>query len=94
MLFRSQRQSVTGLVVNEGLRIPAAYRKKLRQEVYYCRKFGVAAHLQRMGSGERAEDYLPKLLGRINYACSVMPDDQELRQERRWVMQQLHTLER
>ncbi|MBC5715840.1 reverse transcriptase family protein [Flintibacter faecis] len=91
---RGQRQSVTGLVVNEGLRIPAAYRKKLRQEVYYCRKFGVAAHLQRMGSGERAEEYLPKLLGRINYACSVMPDDQELRQERRWVMQQLHTLER
>ena len=89
---RGQRQSVTGIVVNEGLSVPSVYRKKLRQEVYYCRKFGVREHLKQIGSTETVESYLSKLLGRINYACSVMPDDQELKSEKRWVMQQVGTL--
>lgn len=91
-VVRGQRQSVTGIVVNEGLSVPSAYRKKLRQEIYYCRKFGVKEHLQRTGSGETAEHYLPKLLGRINYACAVMPDDRELKNEKRWVMEQMSML--
>lgn len=46
-VMRGQRQSVTGIVVNEGMSVPSAYRKKLRQEVYYCRRFGVEEHLKR-----------------------------------------------
>ena len=93
-VVRGQRQSVTGIVVNEGMSIPSAYRKKLRQEVYYCRKFSVKEHLQRIGSTETAETYLPKLLGRINYACAVMPDNLELKNEKCWVIQQMNALKK
>ena len=41
-----QQQTVTGIVVNEKLSIPADYRRKLRQELYYCRKFGIQEHLR------------------------------------------------
>ena len=93
-VMRGQRQTVTGIVVNEGMSVPSAYRKKLRQEVYYCRRFGVEEHLKRTGNAETPESYLPKLLGRINYACAVMPDDRELKGEKRWVMQQMNILRR
>ena len=93
-VMRGQRQSVTGIVVNVGMSVPSAYRKKLRQEVYYCRKFGVEEHLKRTRSTETEETYLPKLLGRINYACAVMPDARELKCEKQWVMQQMNMLKK
>lgn len=31
--MRGQRQSVTGIVVNEGMSVPSAYRKKLQSGV-------------------------------------------------------------
>ena len=54
-VIRGQRQSVTGLVVNDGLSIPSAYRKKLRQELYYCQKYGVEEHLRQMEITEPTE---------------------------------------
>ena len=45
-----QQQTVTGIVVNEKLSNPADYRRKLRQELYYCRKFGIQEHLQKIGA--------------------------------------------
>ena len=43
------RQVVTGLVVNERVRVPAPYRRRLRQEIYYCMKYGAKEHLTRTG---------------------------------------------
>ena len=42
------RQSVTGIVVNEKPQVSRDYRKKLRQEIYYCMKYGVTGHLERL----------------------------------------------
>lgn len=36
------RQTVTGLVVNEKPAVPANYLRSLRQELYFCQKFGVS----------------------------------------------------
>lgn len=47
ILRQNVRQSVTGIVVNEKLQVSREYRKNLRQELYYCRKFGVESHLRR-----------------------------------------------
>ena len=88
-VIRGQRQSVTGLVVNDGLSIPSAYRKKLRQELYYCQKYGVEEHLRQMESTESAESYLTKVLGRVNYVCSVMPENQEMIQYKKWTLRQM-----
>lgn len=40
-----KRQLVTGVVVNNCLQVTRHYRRQLRQEVFYCQKFGVASHL-------------------------------------------------
>lgn len=45
--YKHERQSVTGLIVsNNKVSVPKKYRKKLQQEIYYCKKYGVSNHLQ------------------------------------------------
>jgi len=46
------QQKVTGIVVNEKIQLPRDYRRKLRQEIHYCRTYGVEAHLAGIGYGE------------------------------------------
>ena len=79
------RQKVTGLVVNQGVSTPADYRRKLRQELYYCEKFGVESHWQRTGSPLSVEEYLRHLLGQVNFVLSVSPENQEMRRYRHYL---------
>ena len=82
-----QQQSVTGIVVNEKLSIPADYRRKLRQELYYCRKFGIQEHLQRIGLEILEDTYRMRLLGKVNYVLQVHPDDRDMLDARKWLQQ-------
>ncbi len=84
-----QRQSVTGIVVNEKPNVSAACRRKLRQEVYYCRRFGVAGHLRQIGLEMSEEAYLTRLLGKVNYVLQVSPDDCNMKAARQWLLEQL-----
>ena len=77
-----QRMSVTGIVVNKKPGISSAYKRKLRQEMYYCTKFGIAEHLIVKGIRETEEAYLRKLLGRVSYVLSVEPDNREFAEYR------------
>lgn len=83
-----QRQTVTGLVVNERPNVPAEYRRALRQELYYCRKFGVSEHLTHCGIADDAETYLQRLLGRVNYVLQ-MSQEPWLLDARAWLCAQL-----
>ena len=58
--------------------IPAEYRRKLRQEIYFCQKYGIQGHLQRLGLEIPEDTYRMKLLGRVNYVLQVMPDDPQM----------------
>ena len=82
-----QRQSVTGIVVNEKLSIPADYRRKLRQELYYCRKFGIQEHLQRIGLEIPEDTYQMQLLGKVNYVLRIHPDDRDMFDARTWLQE-------
>ncbi len=86
VLHDGQRKSVTGIVVNEKPNISAEYRRKLRQELYYCQKFGVEEHLHKTGLDIPKEKYILKLLGRVHYVLSVCPDDAEFERYRHWLM--------
>lgn len=72
----SKRQSVTGIVVNEKLNITKDYRKRVRQEVYYIKKFGLDEHLSRMGISDK-ERYLLSLKGRVAFVLQTIPRDCE-----------------
>ena len=81
------QQTVTGIVVNEKLSIPADYRRKLWQELYYCRKFGIQEHLQRIGLEVTEDTYRMQLLGKVNYVLQVHPDDRDMLEARKWLQQ-------
>lgn len=36
---------VTGIVVNEKVSVNSEYKRKIRQEMHYCMKYGVDSHL-------------------------------------------------
>lgn len=76
---RSQRQTVTGIVVNEKIQAAREYRRGVHQEVYYCRKFGVDDHLAKIGKDKKEsmdrQQYLMALLGKLNYILQMNPQD-------------------
>jgi len=80
-----QQQAVTGIVVNEKLSISADYRRKLRQDLYYCRKFGIQEHLQKIGLEIPADTYRMRLLGKVNYVLQVHPDDRDMHEAKKWL---------
>lgn len=78
VMGQGMRQNVTGVVVNEILQVPRTYRDKVRQEVYYCIKFGVASHMERVKKPHWVNTprrYLQHLLGKVNYVLQINPKD-------------------
>ena len=82
-----QQQTVTGIVVNEKLSIPVDYRRKFRQELYFCRKFGIQEHLQKIGLEIPEDAYRMQLLGKVNYVLQVHPDNKDMQDARKWLQQ-------
>ena len=86
--FVSQRsrQTVTGIVVNEGLSLPREQRRKLRQKIYYALKFGLEDAIMHQqlkdfilhdGKAD-CERYYLHLLSKGAYALQINPDDKAL----------------
>lgn len=83
-----RRQTVTGLVVNEKVSVPREVRRGIRQAAYYCRRFGVEGHLERIGSGLSPEAYLNHLLGRVGYVLQADPACAWAVEARRWLLEE------
>lgn len=87
------RQTVTGVVVNEKAQASKAYRKKIRQEIYYCRKFGVKSHLTRCHVDTTPALYLNVLFGKVNWVLTVNPNDTEFSgyriQVKKWMEEEI-----
>lgn len=85
-------QKVTGVVVNEKMQVPRKYRDKIRQEMYYCIKYGVSAHRERLsGSPKWIKDekqYIRHLLGRINFVLQINPKDDVFTGYSQWLKDQ------
>lgn len=45
-----QRQEVTGLIVNKKVSVPKEYIKEIYKDIYYCKKYGVSSHLNRVNN--------------------------------------------
>lgn len=44
-----QKQEVTGLVVNKKLSVPKSITNEIQNAIYYCKKYGVENHMQKIG---------------------------------------------
>ncbi len=82
---RSNKQIVTGIVVNKKLNVPRQYKKDIRQALYYCKKFGVENHMASANINDTPEHYILKLLGKVNYVLSVCPNDKEFIDYRKYL---------
>lgn len=47
--YKNQRQEVTGLLVNEKISVSPNLIKEINNAIYYCAKFGVANHMEKIG---------------------------------------------
>lgn len=82
VIRQGRRQLVTGITVNDKPQVPNGYRRSLRQEIYYIKKYGAASHLQFAGDGRFKPDdevairkYLQSLLGKVNFILYINPAD-------------------
>lgn len=71
----NSRQTVTGIVVNEKPQVVFHKRNKLRQDVYYIKKFGLADHIKHRKI--KQANYLEHLLGQVNFILQINPTDSE-----------------
>ena len=76
VIKKSANQNVTGLVVNEKVQTSNKYRKKIRQEVYYIKKYGLSSHLKRLNIQDK-DKYLNSLNGKISYVLQIDNDNKE-----------------
>lgn len=77
VLGRGVRQKITGVVVNDTPRAVRAYRREIRQEMYYMQAYGLESHLSRCGIADPPEAYLHRLMGRIGFVLQIQPDNVE-----------------
>lgn len=96
VLTTHSRQVVTGVVVNNKLQVSRAYRRKLRQEVYYCQRYGVQSHLAHINQQldetiekEQVHHYVQSLLGKVQFVLQINPEDTEFQQYRKWLRDEL-----
>lgn len=88
VMGRGSSQNVTGIVVNDGMQVPKKYRDKVRQEVYYCIKFGFQGHMSRVSLPEwikTPQHYKHHLLGKVNHILMVNPKDAEFVRYAQWI---------
>lgn len=74
----NQRQTVTGIVVNEKPQVVFYKRNQIRQEMYFIQKFGFDNHVSRIKIKKR--NYFQHLLGKINFILHLNPQDTEFQE--------------
>ena len=71
------QQRVTGVVVNKKAQVSKIYRKEIRKEMYYIKKYGIKSHLEKIHSLKTPQEYLQSLMGKINYVLMINNEDRE-----------------
>ncbi len=77
VIGNGQQQNVTGLVVNQKVQTSSRYRKKVRQAIYYMKKYGLESHLSAIQYQQSPQNYLHHLYGQVQYILQINPLDQE-----------------
>lgn len=85
VIYSNMSQQVTGITVNEKPQVLKVKRRKIRQEVYYIKKYGLYSHLKRINVKDEFS-YLRSLLGKINFVLMVNSEDLEFFKYREFIL--------
>ncbi len=70
---KGQRQSVTGLLIDNKVRIPKKFKKEIYRHLFFCKKFGANNHFQRINPDKAySKDWL---MGKIYFVKSIEPEE-------------------
>lgn len=75
VMTRNMRQVVTGIVVNEKIQVSRKERNKLRQNIFYLKKFDLPNYIEH--EKIKFNNYLYHLYGKLSYIVYINPKDQE-----------------
>lgn len=75
VMLQHSRQTVTGIVVNDKAQVVFHKRNKIRQDIFYIKKFGLSGHIEHLKI--KQNNYLEHLLGKINFIIHINPNDKE-----------------
>lgn len=84
---QNTQQIISGVIVNHKMQLPKQQRNEIRQKMHFIIKFGINSHLERIQ--EKRDNYLLHLLGKIQYALNLNPDDSEI-QEYKKILQKIY----
>lgn len=91
VIHNNMSQQVTGITVNEKPQVLRVKRRKIRQEVYYIKKYGLYSHLKRINVNDEFS-YLRSLLGKINFVLMVNSEDLEFFKYREFILKIFNNL--
>jgi len=66
-----EKHKCTKLVINQEVNVEKSLRRKIRRELYLCKKFGVENYLKENDVLDNKINYLKSLQGRIGFLCEV-----------------------
>lgn len=81
VIGRGRCQEVTGITVNSKLQAARRYRMKIRQEVYYIKRFGIENHIKRISFSGSTKYYLHHLIGKLNFVLMVNKKDERAKED-------------
>lgn len=75
-ISKNKRQLVTGIVVNNGIRILRSKKRAIQSQLHFCLKYGVRNHLEYLEKKgfKRKSNYKQWLLGHICFIHSIEKD--------------------
>jgi len=74
---KNNRQSVTGVIVNEKLNVPREFLREIKQEYFFIMKYGLLGHANYIKE-ENTDYILERLIGRYAHAIHIRPYDKKL----------------
>ena len=74
VFYPGQPKRITGLIVQNGcIRVPKHFKRRLRQEIHYCRQYGVTVHLENTNASH-CINYREHLYGKAYFVHMIEPD--------------------
>lgn len=78
-LHKGQHMEVTGLTVNQKTTVPKAYKRALRQEVFYAATYGLTNSKKKQET-QTIHSYYQQLKGKLHYVLHIEPQNQWFRE--------------
>ena len=90
ILRQSNCQYVTGVTLNKKISAGNKIKKKIRQIIYYIRKFGLDDHMNHVSLEKK--NYLSHLLGKINWVLYLEKDNKEFIEYKKFIIEYIKNL--